>query len=472
LVATNSIRGGANRTVLNQIVSDSRIFDAWSDEPWVIDGAAVRVSLVCFGDNRDSFQLDGRQVSRINSDLTSGQLDLTKARSLFENRNIASNGISKKGKFEVEGTVARAWIQHEYNPNGQSNARVLSPWRNGEHVTRERFTDKWIINFSGLDELEASQFQAPFEYIKERVKPFRDRSNSTLERRYWWRLARPASGLFEALKGLRRFIVTPEVSKYRIFVWLDAGICPDKNLVAISRDDDVCFGILHSRFHQTWSLRLGSSLEDRPRYTCSTTFDTFPFPEGLTPDVPAPSYADETRALAIARAARRLNDLRNVWLNPPELVLSEAEAFPGYPVRVLPRSSSAAAALHDRTLTRLYNQNPQWLKDAHQNLDEAVALAYGWSADISEEAALARLLELNLSRAASVEGDAKSSKMKKSLKMDPEEARRSPQFKFPISGGKRHKEDVPSPPVLLELPEASNRARANRRKSRAAQRTR
>jgi type II restriction/modification system DNA methylase subunit YeeA len=468
LVATNSIRGGANRKVLDQISSESRVFEAWSDEPWVIDGAAVRVSLVCFGDSSDPPHLDGQRVSQINSDLTSGQLDLTKAMRLAENRNVASNGISKKGKFEIDGSLARDWIQYEYNPNGQPNASVLAPWRNGEHVTRERFTDKWIINFSGFDELEASQFQAPFEYVKEKVKPFRDRSNSTLERRYWWRLARPASGLFETLRGLRRFIVTPEVSKYRIFVWFDAGICPDKNLIAIGRDDDVCFGILHTRFHRAWSLRLGTSLEDRPRYTCSTTFDTFPFPDGLTPNVPAKNYSDNPHALAIGKAARRLDDLRNVWLNPTELVRIEADVLPNYPKRVLPKNTTAAATLRDRTLTGLYNQNPQWLKDAHRDLDEAVACAYGWPIDISEEEALTKLLELNLLRSASSEGAATSKKTKRSQRAVPEEARRSPQFKLPISGGKPPQEGVPSIPALIEQSEPPKRAPLLKRKSRAA----
>ena len=82
-------------------------------------------------------------------------------------------------------------------------------------------------------------------------------------------------------------------------------------LIVIAREDDTAFGILHSRFHELWALRLGTSLEDRPRYTPSTTFETFPFPEGLTPDIPAEQYADDPRAQKIAAAAKRLNELRN-----------------------------------------------------------------------------------------------------------------------------------------------------------------
>ena len=63
LVATNSIRGGANRRALQAATEGRTIFDAWSDEPWVIDGAAVRVSLVCFSRDDDEhsaeIRLDG-----------------------------------------------------------------------------------------------------------------------------------------------------------------------------------------------------------------------------------------------------------------------------------------------------------------------------------------------------------------------------------------------------------------------------
>jgi hypothetical protein len=203
----------------------------------------------------------------------------------------------------------------------------------------------------------------------------------------------------KTIAALSRYIVTPETAEYRTFVWLAFPILPDKNLIVIARDDDTAFGVLQSRFHEAWSLRLGTSLEDRPRYTSTTTFATFPFPEGLTPNIPASAYADDPRAIAIASAARRLDDLRNAWLNPPDLVDIVPEVVPGYPDRILPKTEAAAATLKKRTLTNLYNQRPQWLVDAHRDLDAAVAAAYGWPADISEEDALAKLLELNLSRA-------------------------------------------------------------------------
>jgi type II restriction/modification system DNA methylase subunit YeeA len=120
----------------------------------------------------------------------------------------------------------------------------------------------------------------------------------------------------------------------------------------------------------------------------------------LTPNIPAKDYEKDSRAEAIAKAAKRLDDLRNAWLNPPDLVKIEPEVVPNYPDRIVPKDAQAAVTLKTRTLTDLYNQRPQWLADVHRDLDIAVAAAYGWPADISEEDALAKLLELNLARAA------------------------------------------------------------------------
>ena len=398
LVATNSIRGGLNRVVLDRIAEQGAIFDAWSDEPWVVDGAAVRVSLVCFTQKGSGLvrRLDSQDVARINADLTASSADLTIASKLDENGGVAFVGGIKKGKFEISGALAREWLILPSNPNGRPDSDVLKPWINGMDVTR-RPADKWIIDFGHeISDTEAALYEVPFSYAYDNVKPIRDGNRRPDLRRNWWRHDRSGQRMFQRLNNLTKYIVTPTLSKHRLFAWIDARVCPDHQLVVIPRDDDTTFGILHSRFHEAWSLRLGTSLEDRPRYTPTTTFQTFPFPPGLSPDVPAADYANDPRALAIAAAARRLVELRDRWLNPPEWVEWVDEPVPGYPKRPVPRDETAAKELKKRTLTNLYNARPQWLADAHAALDAAVAAAYGWDADISEEDALAALLALNL----------------------------------------------------------------------------
>ena len=208
-----------------------------------------------------------------------------------------------------------------------------------------------------------------------------------------------ATGLDRADAAKAKATRTRRLAKHRLFVWLDVRVCPDHQLIAIARDDDTTFGILHSRFHEAWSLRLGTWLGkgNDPRYTPTTTFETFPFPAGLSPDIPAAAYADDPRAIAIADAARRLVELRDRWLNPPEWVEWVDEPVSGYPKRPVPRDDAAAKELKKRTLTNLYNACPQWLADAPAALDATVAASYGWDAEISEDDALAELLALNQS---------------------------------------------------------------------------
>lgn len=180
------------------------------------------------------------------------------------------------------------------------------------------------------------------------------------------------------------------------------------------------FGILHSRFHELWSLRLGTSLEDRPRYTPTTTFETFPFPDGMTPRDTAPKAGQATPpcisgdilAENIAAAARRLNELRDAWLNPPEWVdwvITPEEENAGFPKRPVAKPGYEAD-LKKRTLTNLYNACPTWLDNAHKALDAAVAAAYGWTdytPEMPDDEILRRLLSLNLQR--SVQAGAASS---------------------------------------------------------------
>ena len=406
LVATNSIRGGANRRALQAAIDGRPIFDAWSDEPWVIDGAAVRVSLVCFssvnGDGVPGTRLDGEPVDEIHTDLTAKRggfgVDLTEAQRLSENMGVAFMGDTKSGPFDLPGGLAREWLQLPANPNGRPNADVLGPWINGIDVTR-RPADKWIVDFGwSMVREEAALYEAPYRHVTEHVRPARQRNRVKSIKNNWWRHERPRPEMWAALNGLPRYIATPTVAKHRLFVWCDARICPDHQLIVIARDDDTTFGILHSRFHEAWSLRLGTSLEDRPRYTPTTTFETFPFPDGLSPDIPAAEYADDPRAVAIAEAARRLVELRDRWLNPSEWVEWVNEPVPGYPKRPVPRHEAAEKELKKRTLTNLYNTRPQWLADVHAELDSAVAAAHGWDTGISEDEALGNLLTSNQSQ--------------------------------------------------------------------------
>lgn len=408
-VATNSIRKNTNLPVLRRIDQTTQIFEAWSEEKWTVAGATVDVSLVCFGKVDRPPRLNGTVVNKINPDLSSG-LDLTQAKVQPENSGGAFLGIQKSGPFDVPGSTARKWLLEPLNPNGISNSCVLKPYWNGDDVTG-RPRDVWLIDLPlGLSEQDASLFQAPFEHISKTtdedgksVKQLREELGERAHPR-WWEPHWPRPEMRARITNVPRYLVTPETAQHRIFVWLQLPTLPDKNLIVIPRADDTTFGILQSSIHEVWSLRKGSDLQDRPRYTHTSVFATFAFPEGLTPDLPATSYADQPHAQAIAVAAARLNELRENWLNPADLVVRMPEVVAGYPDRILPKDDDAAKELKKRTLTNLYNARPQWLVNAHKVLDAAVADAYGWGEDwragrLHDDEVLDRLFALNQSRA-------------------------------------------------------------------------
>ena len=367
LLATQGIRGGANRRVLQRIKETGDIFVARSDHPWVLEGAAVHISIVGFDDGSEwERELDGQSVAAINANLTVG-VDLTLAQRLASNLNTAFQGPVKVGKFDITNALAEEML-HQPNPHGDSNRAVISPWVNGKDIT-DRPRSMWIIDFGTMSHDQASLYEAPFEYLNKRVRPTREQNRDRQRKTYWWRLGRSGEDLRTAVNSLTRFIITPRVSKHRIFVWTSPATLPDSAVVAIAAQDNYTFGLLHSRFHDLWARAMGTQLREAEsgfRYTPTTCFETFPFPR--------PTWKQRE---AIGTAAAELDWLREGWLNP---------------------QGATATELRRRTLTNLYNERPTWLSNVHSRLDAAVAVAYGWPANITDAEILERLLALNLDR--------------------------------------------------------------------------
>jgi hypothetical protein len=430
LVATNSIRQRGNRPVMERIQLTTRIYEAWADMPWVNQGAAVRVSLVCFGNASQTPRLDGVAVQRLFPDLKAQaigafEVDLTSARPLLENADSSYFGLCLAGPFKVPAQTAADWLRQP-NVHGLPNTQVLRPIYNGSDITR-RWSGQWTIDFGArMSENDASQFEKPFEYARQHIYPVRAINNRLSRAKYWWRHGEARPGLREKLANLTRYIATVETAKYRVFVFFPVRVAPEHSLIVIPRSDDVTFGLLSCRFHGVWALARGGRMGkgNDPRYNSLAVFEPFPFPQGLTPadtahqrTEPLPGGAlipvdlppaIRPQAEVIALAAKRLVDLRDAWLNPPEWTDRLPEVVPlgmavsPYPDRIVAKPSHEAE-LAQRTLTKLYNARPTWLTQAHQALDAAVAAAYGWadySPAMADDEILRRLLALNLARSA------------------------------------------------------------------------
>lgn len=410
LIATQGIRGSANRTVLKRIKESGDIFWAYSDRAWILEGANVRISLIGFDNGTTKTKiLNGKKVRFINADLQN-HVDLTNMHPLTENQQLSFIGTQKTGGFDLTEEQASAMIAAD-----PANRDVIKPWINALDIVR-RPREMWVIDF-GTDRTqeEAARYAEPFNYVENHVKSMRTEVRRKNHREKWWLFGETRPGMRSAISDLTRFIGTPLVSKHRIFVWLKPTIIPENLVVVIAREDNYFFGILHSRVHEIWSLRMGTSLEDRPRYTPTTTFATFPFPY---PPNAEPDHATTPEIIEIAEVAMLLNQLREAWLYPDPTTLNGGVG------------SRYQDVVKNRTLTALYNalenyrtdylsipyaeRESQWdkqykrsiefatmddLHHLHNDLDRAVLGAYGWSADFSDDEILARLLALNTERA-------------------------------------------------------------------------
>ena len=455
LLATQGIRGGANRGVLRRIKETGDIFFAESDRDWILAGANVHVSMIGFDGGSENLKtLDGRKTDSINPNLTQ-DTDTTEAIVLKENESVCFMGPSPKAPFDIPEATALPMVLDSANAHKVANSDILRPVESAVDIVQKNRRE-WTLDFGSLPFESAVCYEKPFAYVKEFIQPARSK-NARQTNVEWWQYERPRVEMRKAMIGLKRFITTPGVSKHRICVWRTPETLCNQGTLVFARDDDYFFGIIQSHFHEVWALKQGTRLETRPRYTPTTCFETFPFPfaddlaeplDNLEAELDAakhykhivlreepppyrvsnaairnPKFEIETHRAAIAAAAEELNELRERWLNPPEWTVERVLEFPGsvdgpwsryvaprtvdaktgigivrYP-RLEPKDAECAAKLKKRTLTNLYNERPAWLDLAHQRLDAAVAAAYGWPADLSDEQILGKLLALNLARA-------------------------------------------------------------------------
>lgn len=416
LVTTNSISQVFQRRVMERHLKAKRpisLVVAIPDHPWTKatrDAAAVRIAMtVAQAGSKEGLLRDVTREAAldtdapvvefkeakgtINSDLTIG-VDLTIARSLRTNDGICSPGV----KLHGDGFIV-THQEAEYLGLGKRNGleQHIRAYRNGRDLT-SRPRDVMVIDLFGLDSGEVRQrFPEVYQYVKSEVKEKivladgkeqkvgRDWNNRATYRENWWVFGEPRSDLRPALKGLKRYIATVETMKHRIFQFLDHTILPDNKLIVFALSDAAELGVLSSRIHCIWALRAGGWLGagNDPVYVKSRCFDPFPFPN-----------AADTQKTIIRAIAEELDAHRkHVLAKHGHLTLTGL-----YNVLEKLRASVYPDTL-DADDRRIFDDGLVLiLKELHDRLDVAVAAAYGWPADISDEEVLGRLVALNKER--------------------------------------------------------------------------
>ncbi len=434
-ITTNSIRQAFNRRVVHDALEKGiSLRFAIPDHPWVdtADGAAVRIAMTV---GALSYALPDKDVlaeplppdpSALAGDLYlvqseepledgSAAIVLTKLRgrigstlsigaelegmnALEAAEGICGLGVALHGSgFLLEPDEASAMRKH--------GANVIKAYLGGGDLLRPK-RERYIIDFSFLTEEQARKANpVAFERVVTHVRPERIVNRRDAIKRLWWRFGWERPEIRRAMHGLARFIATTETSKHRVFQFLDASILPDHMVIIVASDDAFHLGVLSSRIHVVYSLAAGGRLGvgNDPRYNKTRCFDPFPFPDCTE------TQKNRIRVLAEELDAHRkraqvahklgLTDIYNVLeklraasgrgTGVPPVGSPDRGETPVPPIALTPKER----AIHDAALVST-------LKQLHDDLDAAVADAYGWPWPLAEAEILERVVALNAARAA------------------------------------------------------------------------
>ena len=412
LVTTNSITQEFSRRVVEYHLkgkSPMSIILAVPNHPWTKvtkDSAAVRIAMTV----ATSGVSDGKilQVSseldldtddpklqfveksgRVNPNLTIGT-DVSSAQQLLSNNGICHDGVKLHGKaFRITSSEA----EHLGLFTRNDAVSFIKPYLNGRDLNQNS-RGYMVVDLYGLDQVQVRErFPEIYQHLQQTVKVERekvaDKSTSKDVKDYakiWWVFGKPRPELRAANLAISKNIVTVDTAKHRIFQFISASTVVDDKIVVIASMDSFILGVLSSNIHVVWALgqntRLGQG--DDPVYVKSRCFDPFPFP----------AATDEQRT-KIGRIAEALDKHRkDAQATHPEITLTQM-----YNVLEKVKAGQQAALSVDEKLI-FDNALILILKELHEELDVAVAEAYGWPVDLAEEEVLTRLVALNKARAA------------------------------------------------------------------------
>ncbi|XZO04473.1 MAG: class I SAM-dependent DNA methyltransferase [Microcoleus sp.] len=397
-ITTNSITQALNRKIVQQALeSGMSILFALPDHPWVdsLDGAAVRVAMTVggseqiqgrlltvqnelFGEDEVSVVELSEQRGIINPDLTVGANTVTMV-SLLSNKSISFQGVIPLG----EGFRLREEELDMLGLDINNLPPVVKPYMIGRDLVQQR-KKKWLIDFFGLKEEEAYlQYPILYQRILETVKPLRDQNNRESRKRNWWLFGENAPKLRKSISGIKRFIVTPDTSKFKPFLFVDANLLPDVQLYSVVSDDAWVLGVLQSKIHQKWlekvapRMGIGNDLRWKP----AIVFDPFPFPD-----------SNPAQKQTIRELGERLDSHRKrVQATHPEVTITG--------MYNLLEKLRQGQPLDDKD--KAFNQKAlvSTLKQIHDELDAAVFAAYDWEPTLTDDQILENLVTLNAQRA-------------------------------------------------------------------------
>jgi type II restriction/modification system DNA methylase subunit YeeA len=355
LVGTNSISQVSGRKAsLDYVVKQGGfIHEAISTQPWSGE-ANVHVSIVNWSKERPKeLFLDNLSVNLLSTALKS-EISVDNAEKIEVNNNFSFQACELAGKgFVITQEEANKWIELD-----TKNQEVLKPMLDGKNLINLFEEKSWVIDFNNMALEEAAEYILPFTRVKETVKLERDNNKRNTRRLNWWRYGETRPGMRKALAVLSCYFAIPKIAKYIVFSPVDVSILPCEANMVIASDDFYILGILNSKIHRLWVKAQSSTLEDRTRYTNTTCFETFPFPQ-----TPSQELVEKIR-----QTAGELHEYRSQQMEKKQWGIT-------------------------KLYNQFFNEPSSQLYQLHQKLDKLVMEAYHFQAD---EDILEKLLTLNL----------------------------------------------------------------------------
>ncbi|TAE96688.1 MAG: class I SAM-dependent DNA methyltransferase, partial [Oscillatoriales cyanobacterium] len=293
LVATNSISQGKSRAAALDYVAQNggHIYAAVSTQPWSGE-AKVHVSLINWSKEKPKvYYLDNLVVSSINSSLQA-TIDVSQAARLSANLNKCFQGVVPNGKgFIITEQEAKDWIQADLN-----NQKVIKLFSMGANLAKNPncVPDRWIIDFDDMTIEEASNYELPFNRLKSTISIERQNNRNEALKLNWWKYEGKRLGMRTTIAPLSNYFTVPRVSKWAVFIPAPVSWLPGDLNIVVASEDFYIFGILTSKVHRFWVKAQSSTLKGDTRYTNTTCFETFPFPQTA-----AKQLVEEIRGTAV-----------------------------------------------------------------------------------------------------------------------------------------------------------------------------
>jgi hypothetical protein len=399
LITTNSIRQVWQRKVIETQLNKKnpiRLIFAIPDHPWTDGGAAVRIAMT--GAELDDLKVTkiaqlGNVFTEVEAEIPEEEAERVEINwrdvgQIFSNLQVGTNiaitsplkSNYKLGSRGVQLIGTGFCLTTKEAKNLESN--VVYSYLNGRDLLQTS-RNALVIDLFGLKENEIIEnYPKIYQWLYTHVKPEREQNNRETYRKNWWIFGEPRANLRPALKTIKRYIVTIETAKHRVFIFLKSDVIPDNMLIAIALDDAYFLGVLSSRIHTTWALAAGGDLGgNTPRYNKTRCFDPFPFPDAT------PEQKQKIRDIGERLDTHR----KRVQSQHPDVTITG--------MYNLLEKMRSGEPFSDKD--REYNNKAlvSTLKQIHDELDAAVFEAYGWQQNLSNDQILEQLVALNAERA-------------------------------------------------------------------------